>query len=67
MTGAPPTSVSELRHALNNLLTKIMGAADLALLEPCKPQVRAELETILDLAQEGSVLITRLNTARFLE
>jgi hypothetical protein len=48
---------------MNNLLTKIMGAADLALIEPCGPQVRAELETILDLAQEGSALIARLNAA----
>jgi hypothetical protein len=56
-------SVTDLRHAMNNLLTKIMGAADLALIEPCGPQVRAELETILDLAQEGSALIARLNAA----
>jgi hypothetical protein len=54
-------SVSDLRHALNNLLTKIMGAADLALIEPCEPQVRSELETILDLAQEGSALIAQLD------
>ena len=31
MTPEPGMSAIELRHALNNLLTKIMGAADLAL------------------------------------
>jgi len=53
-------SPEDLRHAMNNLLTKIMGAADLALLAPCDPQVSSELETILDLAQEASALIARV-------
>ena len=61
MTSVSITSTSELRHAMNNLLTKIMGAADLALVEPCGPQVRSELQTILDLAQDGSALIAQLN------
>lgn len=54
-------NAAEMRHALNNLLAKIMGAADLALAEPCRPQVRSELETIISLAEEGSALITRFN------
>jgi hypothetical protein len=57
MIAAGEISASELRHALNNLLTKILGAADLALVEPCAPQVRFELETILSLAQEGAALV----------
>jgi len=65
MTPAPTISASDLRHALNNLLTKIMGAADLALIEPCEPQVRFELQTILDLAQDGSALVAQLNAAPY--
>jgi hypothetical protein len=48
----------ELRHTLNNLFTKIMGAADLALVAPCSPEVRSELEVIIGLAEEGSLLIS---------
>jgi hypothetical protein len=62
MTAAPAIS-AELRHALNNLLTKIMGAADLALIVNCAPQVRAELETIVGLAEEGAALIARPDAA----
>jgi hypothetical protein len=54
-------SALELRHALNNLLTKILGAADLALIENCAPGARAELETILSLAQEGAALVATLD------
>lgn len=60
MTARPAMSAPELRHALNNLLTKIQGAADLALVQPCAPQVRSELETILTLADEGAALVTHL-------
>jgi hypothetical protein len=56
-------SAAELRHSLNNLFAKIMGAADLALIEPCGPQVRSELETIIALAAEGSELITQCDAA----
>jgi len=63
MTPEPGMGAIELRHALNNLLTKIMGAADLALMEPCAPQVKSELQTILDLAQDGSALVAQLNPA----
>jgi hypothetical protein len=55
-------SGADLHHALNNLFTKIMGAADLALCEPCRPQVKFELETIVDLVKEGCVLVEGLNT-----
>jgi hypothetical protein len=56
-------SAIELRHALNNLFTKMMGAADLALSEPGAPQVRSELETIVVLAQEGAALMAHLSGA----
>jgi hypothetical protein len=45
------------RHDLNNLLGKILGAAELALDEACAPQVRNELETIIRLAEEGGRLL----------
>lgn len=61
MTAPPAMSALELRHALNNLLTKILGAADLALIETCSPPVRSELQIIVSLAQEGAVLVTHLN------
>jgi len=53
-------SAVELRHALNNLHTKIQGTADLALIEPCAPRVRSELETILSLAEEGAAPVMHL-------
>lgn len=45
------------RHDLNNLLGKILGAAELALDQDCAPQVRQELETIIRLAEEGGLLL----------
>jgi len=45
-----------MRHALNNLLGKIMGAAELALDHGGSPEVRAELDTIIRLAEEGGQL-----------
>jgi hypothetical protein len=63
MTPRPEVGAQELRHALNNLLTKILGAADLALVEAPGPQVRAELETILSLAQEGAALVAYLSAS----
>ncbi len=60
MTARQEAAAAELRHALNNLLTKIMGAADLALDHPCGPVVRSELETIVGLVQEGGGLVRRL-------
>jgi hypothetical protein len=63
MNAQPAMSAPELRHALNNLLTKILGAADLALVEARIPQVRAELEIILSLAQEGAALVADFNAA----
>lgn len=63
MSAEVAMSAVDLRHALNNLFTKIMGAADLALCEPGPPQVRSELETIVALAQEGAALMTHLSGA----
>jgi len=45
------------RHDLNNLLGKILGAAELALDHDCAPQVREELETIIRLAEEGGLML----------
>ena len=60
MSSRREESLAELHHALNNLFTKIMGAADLALHEPCQPALRSELEIILGLAREGGTLIEQL-------
>lgn len=45
------------RHQLNNLFGKILGAAELAMDQPCGEQLRQELETITHLAEEGGVLL----------
>jgi hypothetical protein len=45
------------RHDLNNLLGKILGAAELALDQDCPPLARQELETIIQLAEEGGQLL----------
>lgn len=46
-----------MRHALNNLLGKIIGAAELALDYPAAPGAQRELQTVLRLAEEGAALI----------
>lgn len=48
-----------LFHELNNLLGKIAGAAELGLLHGPDPRVRAELEVIVRLAEEGGSVIRR--------
>lgn len=60
MTLREAEDVAATRHALNNLLAKIMGAAELALDQSSDPPVRAELETIIGLAEEGGSLIAAL-------
>jgi hypothetical protein len=52
-----------LRHALNNLLGKILGAAELALDQAVQPGVRAELDTIIRLAEDGGRLTAALGRA----
>ena len=52
-----------LRHALNNLLGKIMGAAELALDQAVSAELRAELDTIIRLAEEGGQLTAALGRA----
>jgi len=47
-------------HDLNNLLGKILGAAELALDRATDPAVRAELELIADLAEEAGSLVAAL-------
>jgi hypothetical protein len=54
----------DLCHALNNLFSKIMGAADLALVAPSGPEARSELEVIIGLAEEGSKLISSFDSER---
>ena len=50
-------------HQVNNLLAKILGAAELALDVAAEQAVRHELELIAILAEEGSRLIQDLQTA----
>jgi hypothetical protein len=45
------------RHELNNLLGKILGAAELALDQPCGEQLRQELEVIIRLAEQGAQIV----------
>ncbi|HEX3364394.1 hypothetical protein [Phenylobacterium sp.] len=52
-----------LRHALNNLFGKILGAAELAQDATLEPAVRAELDTIIHLAEEGGEMIADLGSA----
>lgn len=47
-------------HDLNNLLTKILGAAELALDFAGHPAVRRELELIANLAEQGGGLVQGL-------
>jgi hypothetical protein len=44
-------------HALNNLLGKIIGSAELALDRVCDPDVRRELEGIIQLSEAGALLV----------
>lgn len=50
-------------HQVNNLLAKILGAAELALDIAAEQAVRDELELIAVLAEEGSRLIQDLHSA----
>lgn len=60
----PPEEPAEgVPHALNNLLSKILGAAELALDHPIDAPVRLEIETIIGLAEEGAGLVRRLNAS----
>lgn len=62
MSNDQEENVAELHHALNNLFTKIMGAADLALHQSCEPGVQSELQTIIGLVKEGAALVEHLKT-----
>jgi signal transduction histidine kinase len=63
MTEPETEQLSALSHTFNNLLGKIMGAAELALDHDSPPQVRGELSTILRLADEGAGLVAELRAA----
>jgi hypothetical protein len=50
-------------HDLNNIFSKLIGAAELALHQSQEPLVRAELETIVSLAEEAGRRVTALRPA----
>jgi hypothetical protein len=56
----PDDEIFTVRHTLNNVLGKILGAAELALDHACELQLRAELETIINLSEEGAAIVSRL-------
>jgi hypothetical protein len=47
-------------HALNNLLCKIVGSAELALDRVGDPDARSELDAIIRLAEAGALLVRSL-------
>lgn len=63
MTEDEADRLAALSHAFNNLLGKIMGAAELALDHDSPLQVRGELNTILRLGEEGAGLAAELRAA----
>ena len=63
MTEDETERLSALSHEFNNLLGKVMGAAELALDHDLPPQVRGELDAILRLAEEGAGLAAELRAA----
>ncbi|MDB5447774.1 MAG: hypothetical protein JWQ97_3091 [Phenylobacterium sp.] len=46
------------RHAMNNLLGKIIGSAELALDRVADVEARRELDAIIQLAEAGALLIS---------
>jgi signal transduction histidine kinase len=52
---------ASVTHDLNNVLTKILGAAELALDVAEHPGVRRELELIAALAEQGGWLVRELD------
>jgi hypothetical protein len=60
VTAPSDDEIVTVRHALNNLLGKILGAAELALDHAHEHQVRTELETIIGLSEEGASVVARL-------
>lgn len=57
------SGVAGPRHALNNVLCKILGAAELALDTASEPGVRNELNLIAALAEEAAELVAALDGA----
>ncbi|HEY3695736.1 hypothetical protein [Phenylobacterium sp.] len=51
-------------HDVNNLLGKILGAAELALDFASHPAVRRELDLIASLAEEGARMVLRMEGSR---
>lgn len=47
-------------HALNNLLCKIVGSAELALDRVADPDARGELDAIIQLAEAAALLVKSL-------
>jgi signal transduction histidine kinase len=54
---------SRTAHEINNLLAKILGAAELALDFATNPAVRRELDLIASLAEEGARMVHQLEGA----
>jgi nitrogen-specific signal transduction histidine kinase len=54
---------SDTAHEINNLLSKILGAAELALDFAAHPAARRELELIATLAEDGARLVAGLEGA----
>jgi hypothetical protein len=58
------TAQASSAHDLNNLLCKIMGSAELALDLVAEPAARAELQGILNLAEQAGQLVQALAVDR---
>ena len=56
-----PVREASVAHDLNNVLSKILGAAELALDAADHPAVRRELELIAALAEQGGGLVQELD------
>lgn len=64
MTAGSREVVDSPAHALNNLLCKIMGAAELALDNTQDPSMQADLHMIMTLAEEAAVMVGQLRAPR---
>jgi nitrogen-specific signal transduction histidine kinase len=58
------TARQRTRHELNNLLGKIMGAAELALDRVRDPAARAELQLMIRCAEKAARLLDRDTAAK---
>ncbi|MFI4965348.1 MAG: hypothetical protein ACHP9T_08285 [Caulobacterales bacterium] len=61
----PAQATALAHHTLNNLFGKILGAAELALDQPCGAQVCRELQTIMALAEEGGCIVSEMRLGSY--